>query len=83
MPGKGNQWEVHYDPYDVSRIWVRNHHYAKETDPRWFTVPWRHQKMVIQPFADFTWRHARKIAQARRLDDTNETTVAAVLRGEV
>jgi hypothetical protein len=19
------QWEVHYDPYDVSRIWVRNH----------------------------------------------------------
>ena len=19
-------WEVHYDPYDVTRIWVRNHH---------------------------------------------------------
>src|SRR5260370_39221050 len=20
-----NLWEVHYDPYDVSRIWVRDH----------------------------------------------------------
>ena len=23
---QGHRWEVHYDPYDVSRIWVRNHH---------------------------------------------------------
>ncbi|MCF8784284.1 Mu transposase C-terminal domain-containing protein [Rhodococcus ruber] len=22
---KGGRWEVHYDPYDVSRVWVRNH----------------------------------------------------------
>jgi Mu transposase, C-terminal len=19
-------WEVHYDPYDITRVWVRNHH---------------------------------------------------------
>jgi hypothetical protein len=60
----------------VSRIWVRNHH-AKEGG--WITVPWTHQSMVAQPFADFTWRHARKIAAERGLDDTNETAVAAVL----
>jgi hypothetical protein len=35
--------------------------------------------MVAQPFADFTWRHARKIAAERGLDDTNETAVATVL----
>jgi hypothetical protein len=35
--------------------------------------------MVAQPFADFTWRHARRIAAGRGMDDTNETAVAAVL----
>ena len=60
----------------MSRIWVRNHH-AKEGG--WITVPWTHHSMVAQPFADFTWRHARKIAAERGLDGTNETAVAAVL----
>jgi hypothetical protein len=76
VAGKGTRWEYHFDPYDVSRIWVRNHH-AKEGG--WITVPWTHHAMVAQPFADFTWQHARKIAAARGLDDTNETAVAAVL----
>src|SRR5260370_1132360 len=76
VAGKGTRWEIHFDPYDVSRIWVRNHH-AREGG--WITVPWTHQSMVAQPFADFTWRHARKIAAGRGLDDTNETAVAAVL----
>ncbi|MFD7608583.1 Mu transposase C-terminal domain-containing protein [Streptomyces mirabilis] len=22
----GKLWEVHYDPYDISCVWVRNHH---------------------------------------------------------
>ena len=76
MAGKGTRWEIHFDPYDVSRIWVRNHH-AKEGG--WITVPWTHHAMVAQPFADFTWRHARRIAAERGLDDTNEAAVAAVL----
>jgi hypothetical protein len=33
---KKGLWEVHYDPYDVTRIWVRNHH-----DGGWITVPWK------------------------------------------
>lgn len=76
VAGKGTRWEIHYDPYDVSRIWVRNHH-AK--DGGWITVPWTHHSMVAQPFADFTWQHARKIAAERGLDDTSETAVATVL----
>ena len=78
VAGKGTRWEVHADPYDVSRVWVRNHH-DRGSGPAWFTVPWTHRSMVTQPFADFTWRHARKIAAERGLDHTNETAVATVL----
>jgi hypothetical protein len=53
---------------------VRNHHHGG-----WITVPWTHLAMVTQPFADFTWRHARKIAAQRGVDDANETAVAVVL----
>ena len=76
VAGKGTRWEIHFDPYDVSRIWVRDHH-AREGG--WITVPWTRHAMAAQPFADFTWRHARKIAAGRGLDDTSETAVAAVL----
>jgi hypothetical protein len=74
VTGKGGRWEVHYDPYDVSRVWVRDHHKGG-----WITVPWTHRAIVTQPFADFTWRHARRIAAQRGVDDTDETTVAVVL----
>lgn len=76
VTAKGGRWEVHYDPYDLSRIWVRDHHRGG-----WITAPWTHLSMVGQPFADFTWRHARKIAAERGVDDANETAVAVVLAG--
>ena len=76
LAGKGTRWEIHADPYDVSRIWVRNHH-AK--DGGWITVPWTHHAMVAQPFADFTWRHARAILAARGADDTSEAAIAAAV----
>ena len=40
-------WEVHYDPYDLSRVFVR-------TPAGWVTAPWTHLPMVSAPFADFT-----------------------------
>jgi hypothetical protein len=76
VTAKGGRWEVHYDPYDLSRIWVRNHHRGG-----WIIAPWTQLAMVGQPFADFTWRHARKIAAERGVDDANETAVAVVLAG--
>jgi hypothetical protein len=76
LAARDGRWEVHYDPYDLTRIWVRNHHHGG-----WITVPWTHLAMVTQPFADFTWRHARKIAAQRGVDDANETAVALVLAG--
>ena len=53
---KRGLWEVHYDPYDLAQVFVRNHH-----DGGWITVPWTHLPMVAAPFADFTWRHARRL----------------------
>lgn len=65
-------WEVHYDPYDVSQVFVR-------TTDGWITVPWTHLPMVAAPFADFTWRHDRQLAAERGLDPRNETDVARAL----
>ena len=52
-------WEVHYDPYDLSQIWIRN-----RRDGGWLRAAWTHLPMVTAPFADFTWRHARQAAAA-------------------
>jgi putative transposase len=65
-------WEVHYDPYDVSRVFVR-------TPGGWVTAGWTHLPMVSAPFADFTWRHARRLAAARGLDPADQAAVARVL----
>jgi hypothetical protein len=47
--------EVHYDPYDVSRIWVRDH-----ASGGWITVFWTQLHRVAAPFGELAWDHARK-----------------------
>ncbi|MGW3163290.1 Mu transposase C-terminal domain-containing protein [Streptomyces sp. NPDC001020] len=69
---KRGLWEVHYDPYDLTRVFVR-------TTGGWITAPWVHLPLVNAPFADFTWDHARRLAAAAGLDDANEADVARVL----
>lgn len=73
--GNGAQegrWEVHYDPYDVSRVFLR-------TKDGWVTVPWIHLPLVSAPFAEFTWQHARRLAAEVGEDPTHEAAVARVL----
>jgi putative transposase len=48
-------WEIHRDPYDVSRIWVRNH-----WDGGWLTVFWKHLSTAPVPFGELAWDHARR-----------------------
>ncbi|SFO76237.1 Mu transposase, C-terminal [Actinomadura madurae] len=48
-------WEIRYDPYDVSRIWVRNHWHGG-----WITVPWTHLDTAVAPFGELAWDHSRK-----------------------
>ena len=48
------RWEVRYDPYDVSRIWVRDHR-----NGGWITVFWTQLHRVAAPFGELAWDHAR------------------------
>jgi hypothetical protein len=72
VTAKRGLWEVHQDPYDLSQVFVR-------TREGWVTASWTHLPMISAPFADFTWRHARRLAEQAGRDDTNETEVARVL----
>ncbi|MEW2172369.1 Mu transposase C-terminal domain-containing protein [Streptomyces sp. NPDC007027] len=46
-------WEVHTDPYDVTRIWVRNHHHGG-----WITLFWKHLSTAPAPFGELLWNSA-------------------------
>ena len=52
-------WEVHRDPYDVSRIWVRDH-----WNGGWITVFWTQLHRVAAPFGELAWDHVRKLMPA-------------------
>jgi len=64
-----NRWEVHCDPYDVSRIWVRDH-----WNGGWITVFWTQLHRVAAPFGEMAWDHAR----SRRPGATEEELADAV-----
>jgi transposase InsO family protein len=68
---KKGLWEVHYDPYDVTRIWVRNHH-----DGGWVTVPWKHLRSTPVPFGELAWQHARTVLARRGQDTATEAEIA-------
>lgn len=69
---RNGQWEVHYDPYDVSRIWVRNHH-----GDGWITAPWTHLRSAPTPFGEAAWRTARDVVAQRGRDRATEAEIAA------
>jgi transposase InsO family protein len=71
ITAKKGLWEVHHDPYDVTRIWVRNHH-----DGGWITLPWTHLKTSPAPFGELAWRHARKQLAHRGRDRVTEQEIA-------
>jgi hypothetical protein len=68
---KKGLWEVHYDPYDITRIWVRNHH-----DGGWITVPWKHLRTAPVPFGELAWQHARTVLAQRGQDAATEAEIA-------
>ncbi|WP_197084688.1 Mu transposase C-terminal domain-containing protein [Saccharothrix sp. ST-888] len=53
---KKGLWEIHHDPYDVSRIWVRDRRGGADG---WITVFWKHLHRVGAPFGEMAWDHAR------------------------
>jgi hypothetical protein len=72
--GEGPQgpWEVHRDPYDVSRIWVRNHH----DGGGWIEATWTHLNTGPVPFGDLAWDHAQRMLARRGIDKPTEDEIA-------
>jgi putative transposase len=64
------KWDIHYDPYDVTRIWLR--------DPGggWIPVFWKFLSSAPMPFGELLWEHATE--QARQEGDATEAEIAAV-----
>ncbi|WP_433521292.1 Mu transposase C-terminal domain-containing protein [Nocardia pseudovaccinii] len=71
---RNGAWEIRYDPYDLTQVFVRNHHHGG-----WIRAAWTHLPMVTAPFADFTWRHARRLAAASPSTEPAETATARAL----
>lgn len=71
VTNRKDQWEVHYDPYDVTRIWVRNHR-----DGGWITAPWTHLKSTPTPFGEQAWASAQRIVAGRGADPTDQAEIA-------
>ncbi len=71
MNARKGLWEVHYDPYDVTRVWVRNHHGGG-----WIQVPWTHLRSGPVPFGEQAWDHARQLLARRGQDPATEAEIA-------
>lgn len=74
MAALKNQWEIHYDPYDVSRVWVRNHQ-----DGGWITAFWRQLYAAPEPFGDDIWEQGRQIVTNRGITSPSEATIKAAV----
>jgi hypothetical protein len=71
LRGGNKQWEVHYDPYDITVVWLRDHRSDK-----WITVPWVYRSLTGQPFGLALWEHARRVTTERSGPRPAEADVA-------
>jgi transposase InsO family protein len=70
VTARKNLWEIHYDPYDVSRIWLRNH-----WESGWITLFWKHLNRDGVPFGELAWDHVRA-----QLPAATEQEIAAAVQ---
>ncbi|MGW4731403.1 Mu transposase C-terminal domain-containing protein [Streptomyces shenzhenensis] len=67
----GRLWEVHYDPYDISCVWVRNHR-----GTGWITATWRHLRTSPVPMGELVFDRARQVLADRERRKPDEEAVA-------
>ncbi|MCS0600529.1 Mu transposase C-terminal domain-containing protein [Streptomyces sp. LP11] len=67
----GRLWEVHYDPYDISRVWVRNHR-----EGGWITAIWRHLRTSLVPMGELIFDRAHQVLAEREQRKPDEEAVA-------
>jgi hypothetical protein len=67
-------WEVHHNPYDPVRIWVRLPDGFRE-------VPWIHATSVGLPFTHHVWEHLCKVTERTGSREEHEAALALALDG--
>ncbi|MFI2348705.1 Mu transposase C-terminal domain-containing protein [Streptomyces sp. NPDC019443] len=67
----GKRWEVHYDPYDISCVWVRNHR-----GQVWITATWRHLRTSPVPMGELVFDRAHQVLTERERRRPHEEEVA-------
>ncbi|BET45060.1 DDE-type integrase/transposase/recombinase [Kitasatospora aureofaciens] len=72
VTARGGLWEVHYNPYDPVRIWVRLPEGFRE-------VPWIHATSVSLPFTHHVWEHICKTVAPTASRDEHEAELAQAL----
>ncbi|MFI5524282.1 transposase [Streptomyces platensis] len=65
-------WEVHYNPYDPVRIWVRLPEGFRE-------VAWIHTTSVALPFTHHVWEHIYKVVERTGSREEHEAELALAL----
>jgi hypothetical protein len=70
VTARKNLWEVHHDPYDISRVWLRNHHGSG-----WITLYWKHLQRGGVPFGELAWDHVRG-----QMPDATEQEIAEAVQ---
>ncbi|MBX9363642.1 helix-turn-helix domain-containing protein [Streptomyces sp. WAC04114] len=69
---KKGLWEVHYNPYDPVRIWVRLPEGFRE-------VAWIHSTSVSLPFTHHIWEHICKVVERTGSREEHEAELALAL----
>jgi Mu transposase, C-terminal len=69
--GNRKRWEVHYDPYDITVVWLRDHRANK-----WVIVPWVYRSLAGQPFGLALWEHTRRMTTERSGPRPTEADIA-------
>lgn len=67
------RWEVHHNPYDPTRIWVRL------GEEGFVEVPWIHAGEVSLPFTRYIWQHIRRVTEPVAGREEHEKELARAL----
>ncbi|MCU8592149.1 helix-turn-helix domain-containing protein [Streptomyces sp. A13(2022)] len=72
VTAQGGLWEVHYNPYDPVRVWVRLPSGFRE-------VPWIHATSVGLPFTHHVWEHLCTVVTRTGSREEHEAELALAL----
>ena len=72
---KKDLWEIHHDPYDVSRIWVRD-----TEGGGWVTAFWKHLHRAPVPFGELAWDHTRRGLPGRTEEELADAVTVLLQR---